>query len=63
MRDLERIDRILAKVGERWKANPDWRLGQLLINVGRPIHGNVFYLEDDVLEAHLGELKKPEEPQ
>jgi hypothetical protein len=33
MRDIERIDKFLAKVGEIWKREcPDWRFGQLLYN-------------------------------
>ena len=54
MRDPERIDRILSKLGERWKVNPDWRLGQLLCNITKgEVEGGVFYFEDDALEVHL----------
>jgi len=32
MRELERIERILYKLGKLWVKNPDMRFGQLLIN-------------------------------
>lgn len=31
-RDSERIDPLIEKLREKWKANPDWRLGQLMVN-------------------------------
>lgn len=45
MRDIRRIDRILEVLGDYWKLVPDWRLGQLILN----IFGNndIFYLEDE----------------
>ncbi|KKM99040.1 hypothetical protein LCGC14_1151780 [marine sediment metagenome] len=55
MRDPERIDRLLSKVGEWWKVNPEWRLGQLLVIAARQGNHDVFYLEDDDLEAYLDE--------
>ena len=33
MRDPNRIDKVLAAVGDVWKQYPDLRLGQLLANV------------------------------
>ena len=33
MRDPDRIDRILGKIGVLWKIMPDLRFGQLLINL------------------------------
>lgn len=58
MRDPQRIDRILGMLREAWYANPDQRLGQLVFNIvneepGR-IH-DIFYVEDDDLEATLRE--------
>lgn len=51
MRDPERIPRILAKLEEVWRASPDLRLGQLLVNlVGHPLF---FHTEDDVIEPCL----------
>lgn len=62
MRDPARIDRILAALGEYWKANPDLRLGQIVANLtvkanARPLHApEIFYVEDDKIEAALGPL-------
>lgn len=39
MRDKKRIERILRKLGHVWMLNPDYRFGQLLINIG--------FIEDD----------------
>jgi hypothetical protein len=51
MRDPARIPVMLAALGELWAKNPDWRLGQLLVNAAnRPDLGrSLFYVEDDVL--------------
>jgi hypothetical protein len=62
MRDPARIDRILAALGEYWKANPDLRLGQIVANltvkaterhVAAP---EIFYVEDDKIEIALRPL-------
>lgn len=63
-RNPERIDKILAKVGELWKLNPDQRLGQVLENYvffrgqrGDKTSCAIFYQEDEdtlkILEATL----------
>lgn len=52
MRDPNRIERVLAKVQALWKQVPDWRLGQLLINLTEADEG-LFYLEDDKLEERI----------
>lgn len=52
MRDPERIDRILYMLKRRWKEVPDWRLGQILINLTYADE-DLFYLEDDELEKRL----------
>ena len=48
MRDPARIDLIIEKLRNLWKANPDLRLGQLLVNLIRPQEPcpQVFYFED-----------------
>ena len=67
MRDPERIDRILKKIGDKWKEQPDLRLLQLLIVMlgGTNIRYDLakefdvvlkpdpFYIEDEVLEKAL----------
>lgn len=57
MRDPKRIDRILPIVEEIWKANPDLRLTQLIMN-SLAMHGDPYYIEDDTLEKTLIEYKK-----
>jgi len=51
MRDPARIDQILDRIRTVWYAHPDWRLGQLLQNIGAFHRYDVFYIEDeDVLK-------------
>ena len=55
MRDIKRIDRILQKVGEHWKKNPDLRFGQIVGNLYYT-HCKVtdpFYIEDGIFEIGL----------
>ncbi len=55
MRDINRIDEILADLGEQWKRIPDWRLGQLFNNLQRYENSDLFYIED---KKFITELKK-----
>ena len=56
MRDPKRIPRILQLIEDLWHLNPDWRIGQLLVNVHRvfthpaPL---LFHVEDNVWEQEL----------
>jgi uncharacterized protein YihD (DUF1040 family) len=52
MRDPNRIDHILNLLKQMWKETPDWRLGQLLINLTYR-NEDLYYLEDDKLEERL----------
>jgi hypothetical protein len=57
-RDPARIDRIIAKLVELWRLQPDQRLGQLVVNVmrsqGRILElPDVQLLEDDQFERLL----------
>ena len=56
MRDINRIDKILAEIGEEWKRVPDWRLGQLFNNLQRYKQDDLFYVEDDKFVFILKEL-------
>ena len=48
MRDPNRIDYFLKRLGECWKKVPDWRFGQLIENLKRYIGvDDLFYIEDD----------------
>lgn len=50
MRDPERIDAVIDMVREAWKTEPDWRLGQLIVNISRAAgYEDPFFLEDDRL--------------
>lgn len=54
MRDPERIDKIMEAVKAEWKQVPDWRLGQLIVNLSRAAgREDPFFLEDDVLMGLL----------
>ncbi len=51
MRDPERIDAMLLALREIWTADPDLRLGQLIIIGTKPITPcpEVFYVDDEKL--------------
>lgn len=55
MRDPERIDKVLAHLGEVWRRYPDWRLGQLVVNA-TPGRGDPFNVEDDEMDKGLRRL-------
>jgi uncharacterized protein YihD (DUF1040 family) len=55
MRPANRIERILDKLKEVWKSEPDTRLGQLLINLIGYEKGDVYYFEDKELEKLIDE--------
>lgn len=46
VRDINRIDPFLEKIGELWKRVPDWRFGQLMFNFLSE-YGDPFYLSED----------------
>ena len=62
MRDPERIARILGRVQRIWEANPDLRLGQLLVNAFLMADGidgdDYFQTEDEALEVGLERLEQ-----
>lgn len=58
MRDPKRIEVIIDKLNKLWLYYPDWRLGQLIINVLKQANPNIinpaiFYCEDHDWEALL----------
>lgn len=57
MRDPDRIARTLRRIETLWSRYPDWRLGQLLLNLADWADDDLWNLEDDrlleVLEEHL----------
>ena len=59
MRDKNRIKPTLEKIEKVWLANPDFRFGQLVMNIIRPEDPNqkIFYIEDDEFLKKLDELE------
>ena len=57
MKEAERIDRMIEKLRKIWKANPDWRLCQLVFNVAINTETvkdrDLFYVEDGIFEIIL----------
>lgn len=46
--------RILWLIWRWWRIVPEWRLGQLVVNMGAPgVNSGVFQLRDSVLEGNL----------
>ncbi len=63
MRDKNRIPKILYELERIWKANPDFRLGQLIVVGAKPKEPcpEVFYIEDeDLLDGLLKFDKRAE---
>ena len=56
MRDPNRIDEILKEIKDLWVQVPDWRLGQLLVNISGTDH--LFYVDDDKLLEQLTKWKE-----
>lgn len=46
MRDINRIDKFLERLGKCWKEVPDWRFGQFIQNVLGSYNGDIFFPED-----------------
>lgn len=51
MRDPKRIDKYMDKLGKIWKDYPDFRFGQLLVNLLGDVQDEVgmdlFFVEDE----------------
>ena len=47
MRNPDRIDPFLERVGKVWKKFPNWRFGQLMVNVLNSMPKDPFFPEDD----------------
>lgn len=50
-RDPSRIPVVLEALRIAWEANPDWRLGQLIVNVSD--RRDPFHIEDDDMHRRL----------
>lgn len=64
MRDPERIDPFLEKFAELWKKVPDWRFGQLIMNLTRTPTGfaDPWDWEESDWEEAIREYEVPPEP-
>ena len=60
MRDPNRIKPFLEKIEKLWSENPDWRFGQLVINVTNTgvINTEIFHMEEDEFLKKIEEQKK-----
>ena len=47
MRSKDRIDPFLKRLGNVWKCVPDWRFGQLMVNVLGSMPRDPFFPEED----------------
>lgn len=63
MRDINRIDPLLAKLGELWKQYPDMRFGQLIINLLDNLGRDPWYTEDDAWMEFLEICQKKKHPE
>ena len=52
-RDINRIEPFLEKIGEYWKKVPDWRFGQLMVNVLGACPRDPFFPEEDEMLKHF----------
>ena len=47
MRDINRIKPFLEEIEKLWEKVPDWRFGQLIVNVLGTCKKDPFFYEDD----------------
>jgi hypothetical protein len=64
-RDPKRISGLLKALEDVWRDNPDWRLGQLIVNAARAnsngrqlVCPEIFYLEDKEMLKGIESLAK-----
>jgi hypothetical protein len=58
MRNPDRIEPTLDLLAKVWKRHPDWRLSQVVVNALDVTSPEVFYAEDEALEAGLQRLRE-----
>ena len=58
MRNSDRIPEICNRLARAWQKVPDWRLGQLFVNMQAAASCDLFYYEDEALmrliETYIG---------
>lgn len=61
MRDPNRIDPMIDKLRALWHRYPDFRLGQLVVNLGRrapDTKADTFNVEDDKMATTIDQVAK-----
>ncbi len=61
MRDINRIEPFLEKLGEAWKKHPDLRFGQFMSILFGAYGKDPFYVEDDAWLAGIDAYIKGED--
>lgn len=62
MRNPDRIDKFCSELATIWRENcPDWRFGQLMINVLGSLPIDPFFPEEDKMLEYFKEYFKKEE--
>lgn len=60
MRKIERIDEFCNELAKIWKENcPDWRFGQLMVNVLNSMPKDPFFPEEDEMLQYFKNFFKP----
>lgn len=55
-RSIDRIDPFLKRLGDIWKQVPDWRFGQLMVNVLSSMERDPFFPEEDEMIQYFEEF-------
>ena len=62
MRDENRIDKMCELLRQTWHLVPDWRLGQLVVNISKSCKSlDTFYVEDEEFERVMKDWLKYDE--
>ena len=61
MRDPKRIDKFCNQLADIWKKVPDWRFGQLMVNVLNSLPRVPFFYEEVELMAEFEKFFAPKE--
>jgi hypothetical protein len=61
MRSPERIDKFCNELAEVWKKVPDWRFGQLMVNVLNSLPRDPFFYEEDEMIKEFKDFFAPKE--
>ena len=61
MRSPERIDKFCNELAKIWKQVPDWRFGQLMVNVLNSLPRHPFFYEEDEMIEEFKKFFAPKE--